>query len=150
MPTTKRRNRLNKRERERREAKKHLAARLRPGTTVYTVTRHVSRSGMMRRMDVYAFAPDPDGGEPSKLYLTYWAAQLLGYSMNDDGMRVDGCGMDMGFHVVHSLSYAMHGCRIHGRHHCGPNAAEASERGYPHSPSLTAFRTGYSLNHQWI
>ncbi len=147
MTTTKRR--LNKRERERREAKRHLAEHLRPGTTVYTVLRHVSRSGMMRRLDVYTFETNADGGI-RKLYLTYWAAKVLGYSMNDVGMRVDGCGMDMGFHVVHSLSYAIHGMRIHGRHYCGPDAAEASEHGRPFAPGTQAFRTGYSLNHEWI
>lgn len=144
---------MNKRERERREAKRSLAAHLKPGTTVYTVLRHVSKSGMLRRLDVYTFEWDAELGAPRKLYLTYWVARLLGYRHDHrlgapEGMHVQGCGMDMGYHVVNSLSYAMHGHRIHGRGYCGRDA-EGNRNGVV-DPSPQCFRVGYSLNHEWI
>src|SRR6185369_5751974 len=72
---------------------------LKPGDTVYTVLRHVSRSGMMRRIDLYA--NNPDGG---LIYLSGYAAGALDYPRPDNGIKVSGCGMDMGFHLVYNLS----------------------------------------------
>jgi hypothetical protein len=41
--------------------------------------------------------------------LTYWAASALGYKIGKHGgIRVPGCGMDMGFHIVYSLSSTLY------------------------------------------
>jgi len=73
---------------------------LKPGDTVYTKLNHVSKSGMMRVIEVMVFRND----QPH--YLTYQVADLLGYKMHKkyEGLKVGGCGMDMGFSVVYGLS----------------------------------------------
>jgi hypothetical protein len=39
-------------------------------------------------------------------------ARALGWRYdNHDGVTVKGCGMDMGFHLVYSLSQALYGAR---------------------------------------
>lgn len=82
---------------------------LQVGDTVYTVLRSVSKSGMFRRMDVYAIKDN------RPVWLTSRVAKLIScrYGVEDwrksAGLGVSGCGMDMGFHVVNSLSYAIFG-----------------------------------------
>jgi hypothetical protein len=72
------------------------------GATVYTVLRSVSSSGMSRTMSLKVAR---DG---KILDLTYYAAAVLDYPLvevnGSRAIRVGGCGMDMGFHVVYSLS----------------------------------------------
>lgn len=78
---------------------------LKPGDTVHTIVDHVARSGMARDVRV-AILRDGEALHPN------WSVSvLLGYSRakRGDGMRVGGCGMDMGFHIVHSLGYALFG-----------------------------------------
>lgn len=72
------------------------------GDTVYTVLRSVSSSGMSRTMSLKVV-------EDGRIVdITYYAAQVLGYPLvevnGSRALRVGGCGMDMGFHVVYSLS----------------------------------------------
>lgn len=88
---------------DREEAKDRLASYyLKPGAKVYTVVRSVSSSGMSRTMSLYVVI---DG---QLCNITYHAAKALDYSLVDVNgsrvMRVGGCGMDMGFHAVYSLS----------------------------------------------
>lgn len=86
-------------EQERQEAKKWLLDYIKPGDTIHTVIRHVSRSGMMRHIDVVLLR------EEGALYMSYHVAKLLDYNTAEDGsLKVGGCGMDMGFHVVYALS----------------------------------------------
>jgi len=88
---------------EREESKERLLSHyLKPGSKVYTVVRSVSASGMSRTMSVYVVV------EGELLNITYHTAKALDYPLTDvNGSRVicvGGCGMDMGFHVVYSLS----------------------------------------------
>lgn len=111
--------------------KESLRAILPPGSTVYTVLRHVSRSGMLRAIDVYAIKCVD--GVIEKYWLTPKVAAVCGYSINKrhDALTVNGCGMDMGFDVVYNLSYALYG-RVT-------------------DPALETTRDGgYSLKHQWL
>jgi hypothetical protein len=75
---------------------------LNEGDTVYTVLRSVSSSGMSRTMSLKVAK---DG---KILDLTYYASVVLDYPLvevnGSRAVRVGGCGMDMGFHVVYSLS----------------------------------------------
>lgn len=88
---------------ERAEWADDLRGQLPPGSTAYTVLRHVSRSGMLREIDVLAF--DCEDGKVQKRWLSYRVAALLGRTLGDrDGIRETGAGMDMGFHLVYSLS----------------------------------------------
>ena len=72
---------------------------LQPGDTVYTISRHVSRSGMSR---VISLTVAHDGHMHN---LDCYAAPLLeGYDTRHCGCKAGGCGMDMGFHLVYNLA----------------------------------------------
>ena len=75
------------------------------GDTVYTVLRHVSRSGMLRVIDLIAIR----GNEP--WHCGYNAAEVLGrsYDRNREGIKISGCGMDMGFALVYDLAHVLFG-----------------------------------------
>jgi hypothetical protein len=80
---------------------------LNPGDTVYTILRHVSASGMTR----YISTVIVQNGQPRDI--SYLVAQAIGSPLsgnrNHEGVKVGGCGMDMGFHLVYSLSRALFG-----------------------------------------
>lgn len=69
---------------------------------VYTITRHVSSSGMSK--DISLFYASSAG----LTNITYSAAIALGWPLSEKNghraIRVSGCGMDMGFHLVYTLS----------------------------------------------
>lgn len=67
---------------------------------VYSILRHVSTSGMSRAIGFYVIIDN----EP--IMIDHYIKDLLGYNYDKkhDGVKVSGCGMDMGFHVVYSLS----------------------------------------------
>lgn len=65
------------------------------GSTMTTLLRHVSSSGMSRSISIVHNDQD----------ITWTVARFLGEPLDSHGgIRVDGCGMDMGFHLVYSLS----------------------------------------------
>lgn len=68
---------------------------------VCTVLQHVSSSGMCRRIKVLIATPTGIQN------ISYQVAHVCGYALKDDAVRVSGCGMDMGFHVVNSLQHAL-------------------------------------------
>lgn len=86
-----------------------LRSILNPGDTVTTVIRSVSRSGMSRSIDCYVLSCKD--GTISKRWLSRLVATALGYSFDEkhEAVKVSGCGMDMGFHLVYNLSYALFG-----------------------------------------
>ncbi len=92
------------------EAKARLKSWLKPGDTVHTVLDHVSSSGMTRHIRLVLIQCG-DKGEPVTLHPNHAAARVLGerQAKRGDGLVVGGCGMDMGFHIVHSLGYALWG-----------------------------------------
>lgn len=86
------------------EAVVRLREWLKPGDTVYTILRHVSRSGMQREISLVKLT----GADAGVLALDYNAAQLLGRRIGKrDGIIMGGCGMDMGFALVYELSAAL-------------------------------------------
>lgn len=89
---------------ERDAAVTSLRETLKPGDTVYTVLRSVSRSGMNRKIDVYALKCE--NGEVEKYWLSRLVSKATGetFDAKRDALSVSGCGMDMGFHVVYNLS----------------------------------------------
>jgi hypothetical protein len=90
------------------ETADYLKSLLKPGDTVYTVLRSVSRSGMLRSISLKIIRTD--GARPYLMDITGYAGDLLEYSRGKDGgLRVSGCGMDMGFHVVYNLSRVLFG-----------------------------------------
>lgn len=105
---------------EREESLARLREWFPKGSTVYTVLRHVSRSGMMRHIGVIALQTrrkEHIAGHPSAdtevviLHPNYHAARVLGYAQasQNDGLKVGGAGMDMGFHVAYGLASALYG-----------------------------------------
>jgi hypothetical protein len=93
------------------------------GDTVYTVLRSVSSSGMSCTLSLKV------AKEGKILDLTYYAGTVLDWPIvevnGSRALRVGGCGMDMGFHTVYTLSRVLF--REEG------NTKDA----------------GYSLNHAW-
>lgn len=115
---------------------------------VYTSLRHVSTSGMMRVLKVHVAQND------EILNLSGWVADATGSSWSDryDGIIRRGCGMDMGFDLVYSLSRALwpQGYPCDGRH-CSSN--DHSNSPYPERSSESAFHHtdgGYRLQHKWL
>jgi hypothetical protein len=90
---------------ERMEMIERLRAEIPAGSTVYTVLRHVSSTGMNRVIGVVVLTDN----EPR--FYSYHAAKALGWTLDSrrEGVKVGGCGMDMGFHLVYSLSRVLHG-----------------------------------------
>lgn len=74
--------------------------RVKPGDTIDIIIRHVSRSGMSRRMDCYLIRRD------RPIWITALVAEITGYSLNKrhDELVIGGCGMDMGFSLVYTLA----------------------------------------------
>lgn len=96
-------------ERERNESIAALRKILKRGDTVYTVLRKVAPSGMSREIDLYVFR---GARGDKKLYLSGYASTILGIPRSRDGhwaLKVRGGGMDMGFDLVYSLSWAIFG-----------------------------------------
>ena len=83
------------------------------GAKVYTILRHVSSSGMSRHISLVVAQGD------EIIDITYYAAQALGdnpiESKGHRAIRVNGCGMDMGFHLVYNLSSVL----FHGQDRAG-------------------------------
>lgn len=116
---------------------------LKPGDTVYTILRSVSRSGMSRRIqvvipyteqrpcDCHTYPPAAPHfiGPPRVDFLhpNFAVAAVLGLPLNDTGIAMGGCGMDMGFALVYELSskvfptYRCLGQREDGRALCPSN-----------------------------
>lgn len=113
-----------------------LKGLLKRGETIYCVLRSVSRSGMSRRIDIYVMRR----GYP--VYLSYRVARLLGWTCkgNGDGIRVDGCGMDMGFHLVYCLGRTLF-----------PNGIRLRKGEWHNNiPVGAKYDGGYAFKYQWI
>src|SRR3990172_2873899 len=84
------------------DATEKLREWIKPGDTVYTILRHVSRSGMQREIGIVLLKDGTD------LHPNYLVAKALGERVGKfDSVIVGGCGMDMGFHLVYNLSRAL-------------------------------------------
>ena len=133
-------------------AKEELRKKLKPGDRVFTTVTHVSRSGMMRRMRLFTIKDN------NREEITHWVARALEWSINDDHeLRVDGVGMDMGFHAVYSLSRVLFpdgfecvGEGKEGEHWtkgCPANDHFNGDRNYkPHKHN----DGGYALRQEWL
>lgn len=79
--------------------------------TVYTILRHVSKSGMYREISIVI--PVQNEKRLWFIHPSYAAASLLGWSYSEkhghSAVAVHGCGMDMGFHLVEALSWKLYG-----------------------------------------
>ena len=145
---------MKARDRERESALEDLRKTLHPGDTVYTVLRHVSRSGMSRVIDCYIIEDN------TPHWLSYRVAKALGATFSDkpEGIKVGGCGMDMGFHLVNSLSAALFPggmtCLGDGgekrSHMCPANDHANGDRDYTVGHQHSKGAGAYALRHRWI
>lgn len=113
---------------------------LKPGARVGTILRHCSRSGMSRSISCII------NSEHGPFNIDYHVAKACGFTIdrNHGGIKVSGCGMDMGFHIVYSLGRALYHegfrWRDHGRT-IGRNGMD---------PDAIDTDGGYSLSQYWI
>lgn len=131
------------------------------GSTVYTVLRHRSASGMRRCISLFAIVD----GAPQQL--DYLIHKVTGAKIHRDhgGLITDGCGMDMGFHRVYGLGRALYpeGFGIEGKRANGkpvrpasPKSAAALARagatfhGRNRDASGWDYDGGYALGHRWL
>lgn len=114
-------------------AKTQLRKMLKPGCTVFTILNHCSASGMSRSISL-VISDKKDG----ILKLDYLAAQALGYTLDNKrgGLKVSGCGMDMGFSLVYNLGMVLWPE--------GTKKPHGVRNGEPDSSG------GYALKHKWI
>ena len=117
----------------------YLRSILKPGSKVYTTVKSVAKSGMSRTMTLHVVL---DGEIRS---ITYSAAVVLADPLQKDGtIRVNGCGMDMGFHIVYCLSRRLFPD--------GFIPAEAGKQyGRNRAPATELDKDGgYALEQRWI
>lgn len=141
---------------EREEAIIRLRAELAPGDTVYTVLRHRSASGMSRSISCVIIKDN------KPLDISWLVARALDYRIDDknDGIKVGGAGMDMGFHVVYSLGYTLfpdgfdcigEGCPSNDHTNYWGAKDRAERDGLPVPEMPTRHESGgYALNHRWL
>ena len=113
-------------------ARAELRKMLKPGDEVATILRHVSSSGMTRRISLVIVHKGEIRG------IDYLAADAMGAKCvgNGEGVTRTGCGMDMGFDLVYSLGAAL-----------WPNGTRkphGMRNGEPDSDG------GYALMHRWL
>jgi len=126
---------------EREEAIERLHSWIKPGDKLRTILRHTSRSGMSRIIDVVKF-----NGE-DVLSLGYNIALALDnrYDREREGVKVGGCGMDMGFNLIYNLSYTL-----------WPNGFDCIGENCPAndhtngSPDKYHMDGGYALRQAWL
>ena len=139
-------NRISKKDQE--EAKTELRKLLNPGDTVYTMIKHVSRSGMYRVIDLYVV-------KDNKPYrISGMASDLLeGYDLRHEGCKASGCGMDMGFHLVYNLSYTLfsdYDCLIKDGSSDWYKCPSPDHVNHGDCRNNTAHHDGYALRQQWL
>lgn len=125
------------------EAHAHLRKWIKPGMTIYTTLDSCSRSGMSRTISAFIIRK----GEPWDI--SGYAARLIGSRTGKGGgVVMGGCGMDMGFALVYSLSRSLFRdsfiCIGEG---CPSNDHSNGDRDrskHKHSDG------GYALRHRWM
>ena len=85
------------------EACQQLRELIKPGQTVYTRMNHCARSGMMRVIDLFIIQDN----EPRRITWTVCNALGETYNQKHEGLKMSGCGMDMGFEAVYRLGHAL-------------------------------------------
>lgn len=110
------------------QSRANLLETIKPGDTVYTILRHVSGSGMSRRISAVVM----DAGEP--MDISALVARVLGYRRHerDGALIVPGCGMNMGCEVVHTLGRVLFpsGFDVVGVGRNGDTSGHDSDGGY--------------------
>ena len=90
------------------EAIKTLKENIKEGDVIYTQLNHTSQSGMMRHIKVRQIKNNYplDWSKLVAVALDWKEAKSRFGGYN--GIKVGGCGMDMGFHLVYTLSSVLY------------------------------------------
>lgn len=81
------------------QSKQTLLGWIKPQQKIFTAIKHVSSSGMSRRISCYIIQGD------NIKCIDRWVSEVIGWKHSDNGgIVVSGCGMDMAFHLVYTLS----------------------------------------------
>ena len=114
------------------EAIEKMKEDIKVGDLLYTQLEHVTKSGMTRYIKVRQIKDD------YPYDWTYIASVALGWKYSDryHAIKVGGCGMDMGFHLIYSLGMALWPDGTPEPH--GIRNGEPDTNG------------GYALNHRWL
>lgn len=148
--------RMSAKNAEKAEQMARLRDWIKPGDTVYTVLRDVSRSGMSRTISLVIIK---DG---EALHPNYAAATVLDRRVKsgfNDGIVCQGGGMDMGFELVYNLSRV-----LYPEYQCtGETKCKSSDHQYdsrtksrgPYSsdqgaPVVITHKDGYALSQRWL
>lgn len=86
------------------EAKDQLRNLLPKGSKVYTIVRHVSSSGMSRRISAYVV----EDGKIRDLDFLLIRAGIGKRRGDKEGLFIQGCGMDMEFALVYDIATTLH------------------------------------------
>lgn len=126
---------------ERDEAIRKLREAFQPGSTAFTILRHVSRSGMHRRISVVQVTGD-DSRQFDGLIARAGIANV-NRKGGKEGVIMDGAGQDMGFALVYEMSYTLYpsgfGCVGEG---CPSNDHSNGDRDYTPHGSVGGCRIG--------
>lgn len=127
------------------------AFKIKPGMTIHTILRHVSKSGMHRVIQPVlirrAPATDPFRSRADNgctiFQLGYNVAALLGmsYDREKEGIVIGGCGMDMGFEIVYNMGRVLF-----------PKGFKVPKGGHGRNGNTSGYDNdgGYALNHRWL
>jgi len=148
------------------EALTELRRECPPGTTINLILRNVSRSGMSRRISALVNTTWGDGTTGLRqLDGLIDAAGIAKLSRHGEGVTMTGCGMDMGFHLVYTLSRTLYpdGFGVEGEGPMGhtvrpPTKDKAAAavalgftfRGRNGDTSGWDNDGGYALKHRWL
>lgn len=141
-----------KQEKQEREANatKRLREIVKPGDELYTITRHVSASGMQRTISVVKI-----DGRGRVFHLDGLLADALDMRSDDrrEGLKIGGAGMDMGFAIVYRLSDLLYGSSSKRGYACLGDRCPSNTHVNDHtSPRGRGVRhhDGYAIGHRWL
>ncbi len=121
---------------------KPYGALVKPGSDVYTQVTHVSSSGMSRSIRLFVLSTRSNGNGrkriPCIVDITRRAAVALDYKIDEKngGLKMGGCGMDMGFAAVYNLGSVLWPK--------GTRRPHGIRNGQPDKSG------GYALNQRWL
>lgn len=135
------------------EAIKRLREEIKPGETLCTILRHVSKSGMSRSISIVQVKCKR--GKPQTYDWSYLAAKAIGEKIDQshDGIKIGGAGMDMGFELVYRLSWALYGGKR--SYPClgerCPSNVHVNDRNAPCGRGKgIRHNDGYAISHRWL
>jgi hypothetical protein len=135
---------------EQKAAVRELRKIVKPGDTLHTILRHVSRSGMSRSISVVKV--DKRGGIRQ---LDYLVAIALDRKVDDhrEGIKIGGAGMDMGFALVYEISAKLYGYGNPRGYRClgdrCPSNSHVNDRNAPSGKDVR-HKDGYAISHRWM